>query len=549
MRRKKGLCLLVCLGTSVIWGCAAGSGGTGGGNGGAGVGGGQNGGAQLPLPANPLSVGVTPDDARAASALVKMEGGAVSATGGDGTVFTLMFPADALLSDETITLTPVSTVTGLPFAGGLMASVQLGPDGLQLVKPATLTIHTGAGTDALAMVGFGYRTGGAEFHLYPWQTVGPAVTLQLTHFSGYGVGVGSPDEASGDTPTAVEDQALQQLAAVAKALVDRGPGAAYTADEQAKIEAILRAWYSAAVGPQLSAAETDDTLLDDAVAEFLDWYRQAQLFLGSDAEQKFSQELQASYLSLTTGIGNALPKARDRYVASHDLAELGRMLRWVRLGALLGLDAYGLDLTTAWNVVRKSATYELDFVSDIVATTAAGPIHANLHGVVTMTVPDSAEAYFRSGKELSGSGSLDYVSFSYPNADPNHCTDPVDSKAGSELTVLSLAWDQGLNIRGLSLPPAILLVLNTGHPLEHVFYTCFDNQGNQTPVHLFDTPTGMWETAFMPLHADELNELLGGYMIANWSYTTGAGFGVKVYRRSLGTLTEDTALTITHSGE
>src|SRR5207302_3054663 len=83
------------------------------------------------------------DSRRRRSGLVTVAaGGTVSATARDGTKYTLSVPAHALLADTTVSLTPVVSLRGLARGAKLRGAVQLAPEGLGLVRPATLTIAT-----------------------------------------------------------------------------------------------------------------------------------------------------------------------------------------------------------------------------------------------------------------------------------------------------------------------------------------------------------------------------------------------------------------------
>ena len=57
-------------------------------------------------------------------------GATITATGADGTRYTLTIPANALLARQVIKVTPPTTIGGLPLSGGLVGAVQLAPDGL-----------------------------------------------------------------------------------------------------------------------------------------------------------------------------------------------------------------------------------------------------------------------------------------------------------------------------------------------------------------------------------------------------------------------------------
>ena len=86
-------------------------------------------------PANPVNITVSTDSAHAAAeTITAANGGTITATGADGTIFTLTVPANALLTDEAVTMTPISSVGGLLISGGLVAGVQLAPEGLRLFQ-------------------------------------------------------------------------------------------------------------------------------------------------------------------------------------------------------------------------------------------------------------------------------------------------------------------------------------------------------------------------------------------------------------------------------
>ncbi|MGC9985143.1 MAG: hypothetical protein ABSF35_16130, partial [Polyangia bacterium] len=137
---------------------------------------------QLQTP-NPLSVSPVLDPTHATVAVITATaGGSITATAADGTIYTLAIPADALLFDTEITLTPVTSIGGLPFSGGLQAAVQIAPDGLYLYQVATLSIAPATAVLSSKQIGFGYYGSGTEFHLEALTTTGLVFGIQ--HFSG-----------------------------------------------------------------------------------------------------------------------------------------------------------------------------------------------------------------------------------------------------------------------------------------------------------------------------------------------------------------------------
>jgi hypothetical protein len=110
---------------------------------------------------------VTPalDAAHAVAATVPLEGAVLTTTAADGTRYTLTIPPDAVLDPVEITMMPVTAIPDLPFSGGFVGAVQFSPDGLQLFRPAALTIQRPSPVAAAGLTGFGYQGSGEAFHL------------------------------------------------------------------------------------------------------------------------------------------------------------------------------------------------------------------------------------------------------------------------------------------------------------------------------------------------------------------------------------------------
>lgn len=142
------------------------------------------------------------DAARAVAAELDGAGGTLTATGADGSRFTLELPPKSLPHAATVTLTPVSRIDGFPFSGGLVAGVEIEPEGLRLLQPATLTIEPAAAVPANQILTYSYGRGGDEFGLHPRLLGNPAIRVPLLHFSGYGAGAGTAAEANSQANSA-----------------------------------------------------------------------------------------------------------------------------------------------------------------------------------------------------------------------------------------------------------------------------------------------------------------------------------------------------------
>ena len=137
-------------------------------------------------PPDPLDVAVVLDTEKMVEALIPVEGGSITATGADGTVYTLDIPADALLVETMIGLTPVTSVTGMPF-GTQTHAVQLSPDGLSLFNHVILTIAPTEDIPVAEQVVFGYLEDGKDVILAAPVVDSSDIKINVLHFSGNGV--------------------------------------------------------------------------------------------------------------------------------------------------------------------------------------------------------------------------------------------------------------------------------------------------------------------------------------------------------------------------
>lgn len=137
----------------------------------------------------PLSA-VTVDADRAVTQTIGPSGGEIAVTTGDVT-YTLRLPADALVFDTAITLTPIVTIGGLDLPDGTLHGVDLQPHGLQLGAMADLEI-TGISD---AVLGFAYSDAGLDLRPAPIAPDPDRLAVYVSHFSGAGVG---PFAALGD---------------------------------------------------------------------------------------------------------------------------------------------------------------------------------------------------------------------------------------------------------------------------------------------------------------------------------------------------------------
>jgi hypothetical protein len=159
------------------------------------------------------------------------EGGEVRLTAPNNVVYTLTFPAEAVEEPTTITLIPIESVTGLPFAGGLLAGVQVQPP-IPFAGPLTLTITLPPDSQAdraSLTLGFAVSSLSHELSLAPIHDAGPSsYSMNIYWGDTLGLAAATLDEVGAQAariPMDTRAQMAQQLAALLASEPDGDPDA------------------------------------------------------------------------------------------------------------------------------------------------------------------------------------------------------------------------------------------------------------------------------------------------------------------------------------
>jgi hypothetical protein len=255
-------------------------------------------------PANPITVTPMLDSSHSVQTPISaVNGGTITATGADGSVFTLTIPPNALLSDELITMTPIASIGNIPLSGGFAAGVELQPQGLRFFLPATLTITSPTTAPAGQQWGFSYGASGADFHIYPLNLTA-AITMNILHFTGFGWGMAP---SLGSTLEAVialkaEQRLEQQIAQLteqerARQLDPNNQPPSDNPQYLENIATLLQQAYRDAVQPLLDAAVGDSTFLEKAAETALAWEKTLELE-GLAGQEPFKSEIAATKSAL-----------------------------------------------------------------------------------------------------------------------------------------------------------------------------------------------------------------------------------------------------------
>jgi hypothetical protein len=263
---------------------------------------------------------VTPllDTERETSEVVGPEGGAVSMTAADGTEYMLTLPADALLEETEISLTPILGIDDLPMSGGLVAGVHFEPSGLELFRTATLSVTLPSAPVVGAeesLAGFVYDDDGENLAFALTEATGSSFTVPVDHFSGAGAGAANRGELAG---TSAAGSANGFIARLVDAIQTEGTDEA---------ESILREWYEARVEPGLQAAVSSDGALERALGEYRRWLNaESAVSLPIDVSGLLSESEEVA----ADALGEAIARANDVCERNASFEEAEEALRWQR---------------------------------------------------------------------------------------------------------------------------------------------------------------------------------------------------------------------------
>ncbi len=475
-------------------------------------------GIKFPLVPDPLNVTPTLDGSRQVTKHLETGGGTVTATADDGTVFTLSLPSNALLSPEEIIMTPVSGVGGLPLSGGLVAAVDLKPDGLQLMKPAKLTIKPPGSVPLEEQTGFSYHADGEDFHLQPLD-FGAQLSFSLTHFSAYGVGRGTDADRAAQqkryplrTKAQYDQLANEAILPARQALI---LGVEDDSDWEQEVRDYSIPYYRQVVKPVLQQAETDDALAEKALQVGVQWVRQIQM-LGLEDDPEFEAQIEEIFVFFQAIFENAINKSFGRCVNAHDVSEVSRMLVLERTSRIFGLNL-GVD---AFDKADRCSRFELDV--DISGTQLNGTNDTS--GWVDVRVDALPIRLTLNG--LKGEVNPTYSDWNVQDTQDDQCV-AAYAKAGTEVLAPFEVnrLDIGFNLREerapdgslitTTGPPTIALHVSGGSTREISTATYCNGFSEQAKHTIYDS-------ASFAAHAGQpKSEISGSPLIREWDFLGG----------------------------
>jgi hypothetical protein len=336
----------------------------------------------------PVQLALTLDSARATTRIITPRGGSITVTASDGTRYRLRIPRDALLGNAEITMTPVASVRGLPLGGGGLAAVQLEPDGLRLMQPATLSIDSDHEVPIEEQVAYGFFGDGEDAHLYPLEMDGRRIEMKLLHFSGYGFGRAAPDDPGRRMLRRAASYEARVSAELAEAIgAERSRQILGTSDPAAfdlgeMSSRVFIDYYDEILRPMMTAAESDERLAECCLTRYFSWMRQIILLGGAPdpgdpatgsgtvepgtVAAELRRRIDEGNASAERIWNHAYEKAREREIRlcreEHDFASIQRLLSVHRSMILLGLlpEGSGADI---FDAIADCLNFEVEFRS------------------------------------------------------------------------------------------------------------------------------------------------------------------------------------------
>jgi hypothetical protein len=494
------------------------------------------------------SVAPVRDDASAVSADFDVTGGSFSATGADGTVFTLDVPPHALRSPETITLTPVQSVGGFPF-GTFNAGVEIEPDGLRLLTSATLTIRPASPPPPHQTYTYAYGKGGEDVILYPRVGDDPAVLqIPLLHFSGYGAGDGGA--AGPPSPTASQQELAPYIQEIATWKAQQVFGLITRDQFNEHLVDILARAFNEVARPLMEAAkvECDRAEIDHACQITFAIVQLVQVYGLAEDPQLAGITTEAFDLAkdiLTT----CQQKIHDKCVYFNDPFQATTMLDIAQQLQVFGVDDPYLTTFIEDGLMERCLRFEVDFESRITETISGrGTTFLAMNEYRSQTVPlrfDLGNFYAYSGA-WAGSCTLspELNTFQY-TAGGFGCTATVTADKG--LFDAPACWVELFD----DFPTVKLLYQFAQEPVEHTKVVC---QGTE---HSDDSPT--WAGDYGACHEADFSPIFGLYIAKHWTplRVPGGGgqngefFANKLYEKTIpvpgGTLSEQTTFYLKHT--
>ena len=480
----------------------------------------------LEVAPDPIDVAVVLDTDRRVEAVIPVEGGSLSATAADGTVYTLDIPSDALLNETLIGLTPVTSIAGMPF-GDQSYAVQFSPEGLFLHNFAILTIEPTEALPVDEQIAFGYLQDGADLILEAPVAESSEIKIHVQHFSGSGVtkGLLADIEPVRERLGGSAERRLSNAVAEQLSLARQGNG------ELPDLGPLFQQYVDEVVKPRVAAAGESCAAGRLALQTVLSLERQRQLMGQPEGGGGFLGEYPGL---MDTAASVCIEEEFELCTEEHVIHRMQPVwLGFERQYALLG-NGDAAVLERARDLTVKCLTFRLEFES-------TGSLNEPTSLSFESTVTSEVELTFNPDDlTIGGEAPLvnENVEFVYPSS---ACSVTSSVRGGSvfkafKLTILDEPDDAYGHVRDF------VLSYFPGITTESYESECESGYG---PVVQMPTmPMPAWFTAF-GTHANEMDA--SGFVAVEWEIIGDDLFAEKEWTKESGSLAESGTFELHHT--
>ncbi len=481
-------------------------------------------------PYDPINLTITLDESHQAEAVIPVEGGILTATGLDGTTYTLEIPPDALPVETHISLTPVENLAGLPFSDEKAYAVQLAPEGLAFLNFVTLTIIPAQDIQLGEQIMFGFQADGQALSLtMPGMDPG-SIQIQLLHFSGAGVSKGLLADTEAVRRRLGGEVEARLESAIAAALQQARQDGQSVESLAATLQGYLNEYMEKVVKPRVAAAGESCAAGRLAIETLLRAERTLAL-LGLSSEDSSLRSQLADVIGTMSEVcmKEEYELCRDDHIVHRIVTAWLTLLRQMQL---IGADSSGLE-QQGREYVEKCLRFELEL--DSTALTQFGP--ALFESRVTSKVSLQATV---NGFEVTIEGEAPAYNESFTVTLPGCTTEPT--RGGGTFSVLRLNFDiDTTSVEDkLGFVRDLRLLYEPGTTSETFTMTC---AGFSPPA-----PAVLWSELFVVAHEDDMSS--EGFLAQGWEILAEELFATKEWNETKnvegGTVTENGSFNLYH---
>ncbi len=521
------------------------------------------------------------DQAKKVDEIISLDGGELSLTDAKGNRFVLHIPEDAITGNDEFSMIAVKSIDNFPMSGDLIGGVGLQPDGLSLLKPATL-VMTPANPSALKqwlqaaghnrLSGYMHGDTGEHLHFYPFTVQGDEIHFSISCLRGLGIGLATDkdnEKQQAQSSATATIKAKRAAAPIYSDLAARhllgSNSAVLTASEKEELAQIYNQWFDDAVGPLTRQGENDDEALEKGIIEYLDWVtalEQAEEVAQSSAAltqhglqlyyfvSLHDQRNQQARSSLVKGIDNAVSELNlaanlsAANTAQANVSGSSRLQRWAAVADTLNLPNYEKIL----DALKKQSESPKGMHFSLTSTMIQEEVHQV--SVAAGPIPLEWTADWRSQR---GSGAIRHTDYCSCHIEQHEDYYVVNYTLTPGTINIEVFWAH--NRPRIDMNGNFSLGFPT--PEEHKSRT-FANiiiMGIQsgTTYASYEPPHGpftipaapLWLGYFSTFHQEKLGS--GGMMFRGWVQTPGTQVYTLSFEQQIEYVTESTEMTLIHN--